>query len=77
MGSFTISRPEEVIQRNRSFSGELRGMRLSQVGWRALKYQGIKDKSVRGVRKDVRIEGPDAKIRRSASDRMGVEVKEL
>ena len=36
-----------------------------------------KDKSVREVRKDVKIEGPGARIRRSASDRRGVEVKEL
>ena len=36
-----------------------------------------KDKSVRGVWKDVRIEDPGARVRRSASDRRGVEVKEL
>ena len=36
-----------------------------------------KDKSVRGVWKDVRREGPGARIRRSASDRREVEVKEL
>ena len=35
------------------------------------------DKSVRGVRKDVRIEGPGARVRRSASDGRGVEVKKL
>ena len=36
-----------------------------------------KDKSVRGVWKDVRIEGPGARFRRTASDGRGVEVKEL
>ena len=36
-----------------------------------------KDKSVMGARKDVRREGPGARIRRSASDRRGAEVKEL
>ena len=35
-----------------------------------------KDKSVRGVRKDIRREGSGARVRRSASDRRGVEVKE-
>ena len=35
------------------------------------------DESVRGVRKDVRIEGPGARIRRTVSDGRGVEVKEL
>ena len=35
------------------------------------------DKSVRGVRKDVRIEGPGARVRRSVSDGRGVEVKKL
>ena len=35
------------------------------------------DKSVRGVRKDVRIEGPGASVRRSVSDGRGVEVKKL
>ena len=35
------------------------------------------DKSVRGVRKDVRVEGPGARVRRSASDGRGVEVKKL
>ena len=34
-------------------------------------------KGVRGVWKEVRREGPGARIRRSASDRRGVEVKEL
>ena len=35
------------------------------------------DKSVGGVRKDVRIEGPGAVVRRSVSDGRGVEVKKL
>ena len=35
------------------------------------------DKSVRGVRKDVRIEGPGARVRGSVSDGRGVEVKKL
>ena len=35
------------------------------------------DKSVRGVRKDVRIEGPGARVRRSVSDGRGVEVEKL
>ena len=36
-----------------------------------------KDKGVREVWKDVRQEGPGARIRGSASDRRRVEVKEL
>ena len=35
------------------------------------------DKSVRGVRKDVRIEGPGARVRSSVSNGRGVEVKKL
>ena len=35
------------------------------------------DESVRGVRKDVRIEGPGARIRRTVSDGRGVKVKKL
>ena len=35
------------------------------------------NKSVRGVRKDVRIEGPGARVRRIVSDGKGVEVKKL
>ena len=35
------------------------------------------DESFRGVRKDVRIEGPGARIRRTVSDGRGVEVKKL
>ena len=35
------------------------------------------DESVRGVRKDVRIESPGARIRRTVSDGRGVEVKKL
>ena len=37
----------------------------------------FEDKSVRGVGKDVRIEGPGARVRRSVSDGRGVEVKKL
>ena len=48
----------------------------SVPGW-VVSIEVSKDKSVRGVRKDVRIEGPGAKVRRSVSDRRGVEVKEL
>ena len=33
------------------------------------------DKSVRGVRKDVRIEGPGARVRRTVSHGRGVEVE--
>ena len=36
-----------------------------------------KNKSVRGVWKDVRREGPGARIRRSASDGRVVEIEEL
>ena len=35
------------------------------------------DESVRGVRNDVRIEGPGARIRKIVSDGRGVEVKKL
>ena len=35
------------------------------------------DKSVRGVRKDVRTKGPGAIVRRTVSDGRGVEVKKL
>ena len=35
------------------------------------------DKSVRGVRKDVRTEGPGAIVRSSVSDGRGIEVKKL
>ena len=47
----------------------------SVPGW-VVSIEVSKDKSVRGVWKDVRREGPGAGIR-SASDRRGVEVKEL
>ena len=47
----------------------------SVPGW-VVSIELSKDKSVRGVWKDVRIEGPGARIR-SASDRREVEVKEL
>ena len=56
-------------------SGRVRGNE-SVPGW-VVSIEVSKDKSVRGVGKDVRIEGPGARIRRSASDRRGVEVKEL
>ena len=45
-------------------------------GW-VLSIEVSKDKGVRGVWKDVRREDLGARIRRSASDRRGVEVKEL
>ena len=47
----------------------------SVPGW-VVSIEVSKDKSVRGVWKDVRREGPGARIRRSASDGRGVEVKE-
>ena len=56
-------------------SGRIRGNE-SVPGW-VVSIEVSKDKSVGGVWKDVRIEGPGARIRRSASDRRGVEVKEL
>ena len=56
-------------------SGRIRG-NGSVAGW-VVSIEVSKDKSVGGVWKDVRIEGPGARIRRSASDRRGVEVKEL
>ena len=52
------------------------GENESVPGW-VVSIEVSKDKSVRGVRKDVRIEGPGARIRRNASDRRGVEAKEL
>ena len=55
-GSFRISRPEEVIQRNRSFPSGLRGNE-SVPGW-VMSIEVSKDKSVRRVWKDVGIEGP-------------------
>ena len=48
----------------------------SVAGW-VVSIKVSEDKSVRGIRKDVRIEGPGAKVRRSASDGRGVEVKKL
>ena len=74
-GSFRISRPEEVIQRNRSFPSGLGGMSLSPR-W-VVSIEVSEDESVRGARKDVRIEGPGARIRRTVSDGRGVEVKKL
>ena len=56
-------------------SGRVRGNESVPV-W-VVSIEVSKDKSVRGVRKDVRIEGPGARIRSSVSDRRGVEVKEL
>ena len=47
----------------------------SVPGW-IMSIEVSKDKSVRGVWKDVRREGLGTRIRRSASDRRGVEVKE-
>ena len=47
----------------------------SVPGW-VVSIEVSKEKSVRGVQKDVRIEGPGARVR-SASDGRGVEVKEL
>ena len=45
-------------------------------GW-VVSVKVFKDKGIRGVWKDVRREGPGARIRRSASDRRGVEVTQL
>ena len=45
-------------------------------GW-AASIEVSKYKSVMGARKDVRREGPGARVRRSASDRRGAEIKEL
>ena len=56
-------------------SGRVRGYE-TVPGW-VVSIAVSKDKSVRGVWKDVRIEGPGARIRKSASDGRGVEVKEL
>ena len=56
-------------------SGQVRGNE-SVPGW-VVSIELSKDKSVRGVWKDVRIEGPGARIRRSASDGREVEVKEF
>ena len=56
-------------------SGRVRGNE-SGPGW-GVSIEVSKDKSVRGVWKDVSREGAGARIRRSASDGRGVEVKEL
>ena len=45
-------------------------------GW-VVSIDVSKHKGVREVWKDVKREGPDARIRRSASDSRGVEVEEL
>ena len=47
------------------------------VPCRVVSIEVSEDKSVRGVRKDVRTEGPGARVRRSVSDGRGVEVKKL
>ena len=75
-GSFRISRPEEVIQRNSYvISGRVREDETFP-GW-VVSVEVSKDRGVRGVWKDVRREGPGARIRRSACERREVEVKEL
>ena len=56
-------------------SGRVRGNE-SVPGW-VVSMEVYKGKSVRGVWKDVRRERPGARIRRSASERRGVEVKEF
>ena len=56
-------------------SGRVRGNE-SVPDW-VVSIEVSKDKSVRGVWKDVWREGPGARVRRSASDRRGVKVKEL
>ena len=56
-------------------SGRVRGDE-TVPGW-VVSIEVSKDKSVRGVWKDVRRKGLGARIRRSASDWRGVEVKEL
>ena len=48
----------------------------SVPGW-VMSIEVSKDKSVRRVRKNVRIEGPGARVRRRVSDGSGVEVKKL
>ena len=48
----------------------------SVPGW-VVSIEVSKDKSVRGVRKDVRMEGPGARVKRSVSDGRRVEVKKL
>ena len=56
-------------------SGRVRGDK-TVLGW-MVSIEVSKDKSIRGVWKDVRREGPGARIRRSASDGRGVDVKKL
>ena len=58
-----------------SFPSGLGGM--SPVPRWVVSIEVSEDESVRGVRKDVRIEGPGARIRRTVSDGSGVEVKKL
>ena len=54
-------------------SGRVRGNK-TVPGW-VVSIAVFKDKGVRGVWKDVRREGPGARIRRSASDRRGVKLR--
>ena len=56
-------------------SGRVRGDE-TVPGW-VVSIEVSNDKSVMGVWKNVSREGPGVRIRRSASDRRGVEVKEL
>ena len=56
-------------------SGRVRGNE-SVSGW-VVNIEVSKDKSVKGVWKDVRIEGSGARVRRSVSDGRGVVVKKL
>ena len=75
-GSFRISRPEEDSDLAKQvITGRVRGDE-TVPGW-VVSIEVSKDKSVRGVWKDVRRECPGARIRRSASVKRGVEVKEL
>ena len=48
----------------------------SVPGW-VVSIEVSQNKSARGVWKDVRIEGPGARVRRSVSDWRGLEVKKL
>ena len=56
-------------------SGRVRGNE-SVPCW-VVSIEVSEDKSVRGVRKDVRIEGHEARVRRSVSDGRGVEIQKL
>ena len=74
-GSFRISRPKEVDPAKQVISERVRENE-SVPRW-VVSIEVSEDESVRGVRKDVRIEGPGARIRRTVSDGRGVEVKKL